>query len=555
SWAANPQEHNVAGTARSRPPEPGAAQNIIMLSSNNRASTYTQASTSTDHDRPKSAESKNDMWSSMLDGVASGKRLPEKNILVLGGTEFLEALSVEDTRKGQDRQSARQPPIANNYALGYTYRDVLDADQEDILARLSIYLLADPSPSFAPLLQPLLTPQTIANTLIVILLDWSQPWFWLRELRGWIRLLRTLLVSLDDDCKEKMEEVMTRWRDRGRNPNNLDTGGTSAGSEGDISLPLGPGEWDEVLGLPLCVVCQNADRIEGLEKERAWREEEFDFVLQFLRTVLLKHGASLIYTIPSVSSPLPSLIQSSLGIHSLLKRQPLKHNVIDRDKVVVPVNWDSWGKIRVLREGFDVEAVSQGWSLDIDEAFEPNGHTNGATNGATDGSEPSAVAGGAVAAFEDVIRDPSLDSMGPTATENDGLSLEVSSLEHQNFLATQLEFLEKLRQTADTSGMDSSKLGTGRQTLSSGTTGDEGVVEEGRVNEHIGPVQFNMGGIQVDADDMLQRLKDRNSYASPESASPSGTVDGKAQNEALASFFAGLINKRGGGGGVNSPKS
>lgn len=218
-------------------------------------------------------------------------------------------------------------------------------------------------------------------------------------------------------------------------------------------------------------------------------------------------GASLIYTIPSVSSPLPSLIQSSLGIHSLLKRQPLKHNVIDRDKVVVPVNWDSWGKIRVLREGFDVEAVSQGWSLDIDEAFEPNGHTNGATNGATDGSEPSAVAGGAVAAFEDVIRDPSLDSMGPTATENDGLSLEVSSLEHQNFLATQLEFLEKLRQTADTSGMDSSKLGTGRQTLSSGTTGDEGVVEEGRVNEHIGPVQFNMGGIQVDADDMLQRLK------------------------------------------------
>lgn len=45
---------------------------------NNRASTYTQATTSTDDDEKK------DMWSSMLDGVASGKRLPEKNILVLG---------------------------------------------------------------------------------------------------------------------------------------------------------------------------------------------------------------------------------------------------------------------------------------------------------------------------------------------------------------------------------------------------------------------------------------------------------------------------------------
>lgn len=29
-------------------------------------------------------ESENDMWSSLLDSVASGKKLPEKNIIVLG---------------------------------------------------------------------------------------------------------------------------------------------------------------------------------------------------------------------------------------------------------------------------------------------------------------------------------------------------------------------------------------------------------------------------------------------------------------------------------------
>jgi hypothetical protein len=55
-----------------------------MASSNNIPPTYAQVSTSGDHDRPKSADTKKDMWSSMLDGVASGKRLPEKNILVLG---------------------------------------------------------------------------------------------------------------------------------------------------------------------------------------------------------------------------------------------------------------------------------------------------------------------------------------------------------------------------------------------------------------------------------------------------------------------------------------
>ena len=52
----------------------------------------------------------------------------------VGGTtesqrEFLEALSAEDLRRNQDRQR-KQPPIANDFALGYTYHDVLDADHE-----------------------------------------------------------------------------------------------------------------------------------------------------------------------------------------------------------------------------------------------------------------------------------------------------------------------------------------------------------------------------------------------------------------------------------------
>lgn len=45
---------------------------------------------------------------------------------------------------------------------------------------------------------------------------------------------------------------MLRWRERGKGS----SGGESS-SDGDVSLPLGPGEWDSALGLPLCVVCQN----------------------------------------------------------------------------------------------------------------------------------------------------------------------------------------------------------------------------------------------------------------------------------------------------------
>ncbi|OWP00484.1 dynein light intermediate chain [Marssonina coronariae] len=530
------------------------------MASNNRASIYTQVSTSTDHDRPKSAEK--NLWSSMLDSVASGKRLPEKNILVLGGTtesqkEFLEALSTDDSKRTQDRQSSKQPPIANNFALGYTYYDVLDADHEDILARLSIYLLLDPSPSFTPLLQPLLTPQTIPNTLIVVLLDWSHPWFWLRQLRDWIRLLRTVLVSLDEDCKEKMEEVMYSWRDRGRGGNSLEGGGVTNSTEADVSLPLGPGEWETGLGIPLCVVCQNSDRIEALEKERSWKEEEFDLVLQFLRTVLLKHGASLIYTTPSAMSPLQSLVHSSLGIHSLLKRQPLKHNIIDRDKVLVPPNWDSWGKIRVLRDGFDVEAINQGWSLDIEDSYEQDGPGEDGVNGKAAGDRGvPPVSGGAVESYQEMIRDPSLDALQATASEGNGLKLEVSSQDTQTFLATQVDTLQKIGQVAEPSSIDSGHVLRGRRSSKTrADDADEDKYDEARVNEHIGPVQFNMGGIQVDADDMLQRLKDRQTYQTPEPETPGGLAspDGKNQNEALASFFAGLM-KRGGGSTASSPK-
>lgn len=52
-----------------------------MTVSANRFSTYTTASGGSES---KNGEPKKDMWSSMLDSVASGKRLPEKSILVLG---------------------------------------------------------------------------------------------------------------------------------------------------------------------------------------------------------------------------------------------------------------------------------------------------------------------------------------------------------------------------------------------------------------------------------------------------------------------------------------
>lgn len=127
---------------------------------------------------------------------------------------------------------------------------------------MSLHLLADPAPAFIQLLRPLLKAQTIPSTLIVVLLDWSEAWAWLRKLRTWLRLLRPLLDSLNDDCKEAMDELMADWQNKSRASGAYTgeaSGTTALDTEGSTSL--GQGEWDDPLGLPLCVVCQNVSHL------------------------------------------------------------------------------------------------------------------------------------------------------------------------------------------------------------------------------------------------------------------------------------------------------
>jgi dynein light intermediate chain 1 len=346
--------------------------------------------------------------------------------------------------------------------------------------------------------------------LVVILLDWNHPWLWIRQLRDWIRVLRSLILSLDDASKEVLEENISTLQDKGRGLGGSEaSGATSAES---VKVPLGPGEWDEPLGIPLCVVCQNADKIEALEKERGWKEEEFDFILQYMRTILLKHGASLVYTMPSAPGSLQTLIHSILGIKSLLKQKQLKPNVIDRDRVLVSPNWDSWGKIRILREGFDVEGVSDKWSVDIQIPRTMSATPNGGTNGdapvegeqfTNEDTDPEQDGPSATSIYEDTIRNPDSDyTLSALSKQANGI--EVTSKDAQTFLSEQLQTLDQLRKEDEADQRVKAARKKEDPTYRTWSDDASGVVEE-----HIGPVQFNMGGIQVNADEMVKRLQVR----------------------------------------------
>ena len=171
----------------------------------------------------------------------------------------------------------------------------------------------------------------------------------------------------------------------------------------------------------------------------------------------------------------------------------MKHNVIDRDKILVPANWDSWGKIRIIREGFDMEGISTAWSIEIQDAPEPlenSQNTGQESESAEDGTS-------AVAIFEQTIQDPKRDTSIAMPNIAVGNKLEVETSDMQVFLAKQVEILEQLRAEDD---KERSNKPAPQLDMSP-------MEDEGRVNEHIGPVQFNMGGIQVDAEDMLKKLK------------------------------------------------
>lgn len=105
-------------------------------------------------------------------------------------------------------------------------------------------------------------------------------------------------------------------------------------------------------------------------------------------------GAALFYT--STLQPYTFHNLRQYILHRLLstptKPYPfnMKAQVIERDVVLVPSGWDSWGKLRVLREGFDCEAVNQGWDTDMDAV--------------TDRQQPGAH--GARGIYEEVISDP-----------------------------------------------------------------------------------------------------------------------------------------------------
>jgi dynein light intermediate chain 1 len=231
-----------------------------------------------------------------------------------------------------------------------------------------------------------------------------------------------------------------------------------------------------------------------LEREYGWKDEQFDIVGQYVRTILLKHGGSLIYTMPSAPGSLQPLVHQALGISSTLtaKGGEVTYEVSNRDRTLVPMNWDSWAKIRMMADNFDPELISKAWSLDIQNIASAEDDTSAS---ASESQNPSAVS-----LYESTIPNPFTSTSPASAKPTTNNGIEVFSKDVQQFLAEQSKILDDLTTSdrKDRLAQESKKSAANASLLEDG---------KGHVEEHIGPVQFNVGGISVDAEEMVRKIK------------------------------------------------
>ncbi|PLW26877.1 hypothetical protein PCANC_23131 [Puccinia coronata f. sp. avenae] len=317
----------------------------------------------------------------------------------------------------------------------YTTVEIGDDGDDDPLVRLSLHQIPSALPPYSHLLPLILNADSLRESLILVLIPFSHPHSLLTSLVRWLILIRSVIKSIKDtikpaevgqpaergeyiieECKEALEYQYRSYLEPAgpqlASSLSAETGeATSTGGNATIhlDLPLPPGTLTENMGVGIVVVCTKSDEIDQLEKEKDFKEEQFDFIQQVLRSICLRFGGALFFTSQKKAESLVRLrayvlhrlfgqlvsaapaaagtaaaaaaaagaqaaaaaavatAGTSATTNARLFPFPYKANVVDRDEVLIPMGWDSWGKIKILRDGFDPLVVGNGWLFDLEK--------------------------------------------------------------------------------------------------------------------------------------------------------------------------------------------
>ncbi|KAI8802306.1 dynein light intermediate chain-domain-containing protein [Cladochytrium replicatum] len=464
------------------------------------------------------------IWNSFLSAVAASKSVPSKHVIVMGDsrvgkTTLINTLrgqttdevasiivqTVSDSNAAASGIEGKQISVGGGVsqqqrelALSYSYMEVKDEDDADVIARIGWFHVA-PHPEHGSLIPYALQhdPNALADSLAIIVLDWTEPWKFVESLERWLSVLEREVLGIvqsrdGEDARirgEIFEDLCLRvelyMREYSETVGAQSNGTEAANGESaqpvlglstplyatttHVPSPLPQGALTKNLGIPIVVVCTKSDNMIALERERDFRDDQFDFIQQTLRTICLKYGAALIYT--SINKPTTILNLRSYVLHRLFPPPlpsyashltsaaadpssapqqlvfPFQKSAqfIEREPILIPSGWDSWGKIKVLRDTFEVEAMSGEVSLSMVQDGENGYDENGDAQRGYDHDEATAVDfdgdGGwweqARLLYEEVIVNPRQEQIHRA-------TMDVIAEDEQVFLDSMIPSLEKL---------------------------------------------------------------------------------------------------------------
>ncbi|KAJ3196536.1 hypothetical protein HK101_008545 [Irineochytrium annulatum] len=328
-------------------------------------------------------EAGGDLWSSILKGASTHRATPVKNVLILGDSNSGKSTLLQALRYPVDPLHPQSLPdlitsddpdrSSVELALSYSYVDVMEDDNsqnDEPAARIGLYELASDPPyphlqpddpnmerdlemhrraadaAFAPLIRFAITPTSLADSCVVICLDWSKPWTFLRSLERYLGMLQREIMKVVEtvgppgagaaaaaaasakagtagagangqrrgstfsrfyDLREKLIQFVRDYKEPDPNAtastaSNAAGGAPASGvakgpdlsaaaasyNQHNLTQPLGPGVLCNNVAIPVIVVCSKSDTTGQLEREREFTDDMFDFIQQSLRTLCLK---------------------------------------------------------------------------------------------------------------------------------------------------------------------------------------------------------------------------------------------------------------------------
>ncbi|KAI5362125.1 Putative dynein 1 light intermediate chain [Septoria linicola] len=529
------------------------------------ATTTMSRPTSTLDRQPKrKKEQRTDIWSNLLRQTREAQArnrtqaVQHRAIVVCGGSPedqrlFVQSLARQPpsapAARNQERRQQRpkgELRLSNKYAYGYghvtlysppqqsgTGVQVLGAEAEEV-ARLEVHTLPDATEEYAATLRGLLQRKKRQQQqqldgeaaggevddndegsdvveqrrpAVCVLLSWKQPWKFLDQLKKWLQLLAQALLQPGVPATDPLDVL----------------------KEAQLSITI---------------VVQHTETQEELFRE-GYKEEDFDYISQCLRTVILPlHPLSaLVYTTSTAPPQQPGSVLSEpqkvifnsarLDLAALSPKRSrsssgterreelaVKHEFMDRMAIVIPAGWDSPAFIRTLSETFSPEDIVNGWLADLQppppkpQAITQAEDTKTASQQANGGAEvfesspvledaddvseapmsPSKMSPSAIKTFEDRVFDPQAHK----ATRPP--QIEVVTKPDQKFLAEMREHLQQLEaqdRDRESKGHHSGVSHTGLSGSMSRIGGVPSGESTGALSE-LGDVSFNVGGVSYD---------------------------------------------------------